>query len=390
MQIDAATYVAARAAGFAHREAEIVAYAAQYVDDATNAGVIHFRNSEYMYSRIASAHKMLDYNNLIELANHLVWIPFHFLPGNGGLGAGEEPQDGEDGKLICLPDSPVAREMLKATLTDKRSPRALHRLGVAMHVYADTFAHQGFVGAMHRANHAKNLRSHDAETDLRILKETLWDAALRLASNTKETMQILARALKRSLLEHKSPIAYVRDFLTSGPLGHAAARTYPDLPYLVWYYDDFNGSTVTRDNPQIYVHAINMMARALRAWREGDDSMTLEDHEGLCDGDIGVAERLFRRLTSASGEARHAEWLDAIARGEFHFGPQALGYIPHGADSWKHAALGTASSRSASVECDPYTPAFLNSDWKLFHDAIQVHRSQLVHDILPRFGICAA
>ncbi len=45
MDIDAhhaGTYVVARLAGISHREAEIIAHAAQYVDDATNEGVIHF------------------------------------------------------------------------------------------------------------------------------------------------------------------------------------------------------------------------------------------------------------------------------------------------------------------------------------------------------------
>ncbi len=43
MQIDGhhtATYVAARLAGMTDAQAQVVAYAAQYVDDATNEGVI--------------------------------------------------------------------------------------------------------------------------------------------------------------------------------------------------------------------------------------------------------------------------------------------------------------------------------------------------------------
>jgi len=47
MQIDGhhtLTYIAARLAGYTHNPASIIAYSAQYVDDATNAGVIHFDN----------------------------------------------------------------------------------------------------------------------------------------------------------------------------------------------------------------------------------------------------------------------------------------------------------------------------------------------------------
>ncbi|MDH3349420.1 MAG: hypothetical protein OEM02_15140 [Desulfobulbaceae bacterium] len=54
MQIDfhhAVTYVAARLAKFPVNDAKTISYSAQYVND------------KAMYSRINSAHKMLDYRN---------------------------------------------------------------------------------------------------------------------------------------------------------------------------------------------------------------------------------------------------------------------------------------------------------------------------------------
>jgi len=45
MQIDfhhTVTYVAARLAEFEHEEADIIAHAAQYVDDATSSGTVYF------------------------------------------------------------------------------------------------------------------------------------------------------------------------------------------------------------------------------------------------------------------------------------------------------------------------------------------------------------
>jgi hypothetical protein len=145
MQIDfhhATTYVAARLAGFPRDSADIIAHAAQYVDDCTSSGIINFDN-EALYSRISSAHKMLDPRNADDLANHLVWIPFHFLPGNDGLGEGQNPIGTFINKLICKPDSPIARQMVRQTILEQDRPYGLHRLGVAMHVYADTWAHQG-------------------------------------------------------------------------------------------------------------------------------------------------------------------------------------------------------------------------------------------------------
>ncbi len=47
MQIDGhhgLTYIAARLAGFTAYDAQVIAYSAQYVDDATNWGVLRFDN----------------------------------------------------------------------------------------------------------------------------------------------------------------------------------------------------------------------------------------------------------------------------------------------------------------------------------------------------------
>jgi hypothetical protein len=37
-----------------------------------------------------------------------------------------------------------------------------------------------------------------------------------------------------------------------------------------------------------------------------------------------------------------------------------------------------------------YRESFLISNWKLFHDALQLHHLTVAHDILPNYGICAA
>ena len=93
MQIDGhhtLTYVIARMVGWTHEEADIISYSAQYVDDATNSGIVEFDNGA-----ISSAHTMTAYDMKYYLdahENHLVWVPFHFLPGNDGLSAGKNPE----------------------------------------------------------------------------------------------------------------------------------------------------------------------------------------------------------------------------------------------------------------------------------------------------------
>ena len=154
MHIDvhhALTYALSRIAGFSHEEANVVATASQYVDDAKVSGIVHFDNGA-RYHRISSSHKASDASNLLNDSNYSVWLPFHFLPGNGGLPAGQNPDGQFIVKLVCRVDSPASREMVLAAREDRFKPRALHRLGIAVHVYADTWAHQGFAGVLHGVN----------------------------------------------------------------------------------------------------------------------------------------------------------------------------------------------------------------------------------------------
>jgi hypothetical protein len=86
------------------------------------------------------------------------------------------------------------------------------------------------------------------------------------------------------------------------------------------------------------------------------------------------------------GEKRHQNWLKAIKDGYFSFGAETVHYQARGRKSWKAEALGT----SHDIDVYDYTPLFLKSNWKLFHDAIQAHRFYVTHDLLPQYGICAA
>src|SRR5687768_16032028 len=148
MNIDfhhAATFVVARAAGFDEPQAELIAHSAQYVDDATNDGLVRFDNGA-MYSRCATAHKMLDYKNFAALAVQRVWVPFHFIP--GGATASDKFID----RLVCRPNSRVLQAIVRSAIADAEKPYGLHRLGITAHVFVDSWAHQGFAGVNHAVN----------------------------------------------------------------------------------------------------------------------------------------------------------------------------------------------------------------------------------------------
>ncbi|QOJ22313.1 MAG: hypothetical protein HRU78_00520 [Gammaproteobacteria bacterium] len=83
-------------------------------------------------------------------------------------------------------------------------------------------------------------------------------------------------------------------------------------------------------------------------------------------------------------------WLERIATGYFDFPPVNLTYSAKGPGSWKYEALGTLKVTDGKDEKFEIRSSFLTSNWKLFHDALQLHRFYVIHELLPRYGICAA
>ncbi|UTM60306.1 hypothetical protein L4174_019835 [Photobacterium sp. CCB-ST2H9] len=357
MQIDghhAMTYVVARYAGLNHHQASVVAYCAQYVDEATNENPIYFENGA-MFDRIVSAHKMLDYRNTVKLANHMVWIPFHFLPGNHGNEAGHPPEGRFINRLICMPDSPVARDMLRMVATHWHKPYALHMLGIAMHVYADTFAHQGFAGVVHDINRVESIESAQYMS--------------------------LAERIRNDVLRH--------GISSTSPLGHGAALSFPDRPYASWIYVNGTGETVVRDNTEIFVQAADAMCKAIQCYLAQDHAVKIDQQPGLTAQQRNLIESALRTFDDEDGERRHEQWLQHIATGDFGFAAEVLTFHKTGPESWKEKARGPAIVRDGKPYYK-YSESFFSSDWKFFHDALKTYRLELIRDVLPAYGICVA
>lgn len=340
MQIDfhhTVTYVAARMAGFTGNDAGIIAYAAQYVDDATSEGTISF-NNKARFTRISTAHKMLNLKNINYTDGLKVWQPFHFLAGNANKPWDKNPDGTFIDKLICHPNSPVALDMVDAALADRSKPYGLHRLGIAMHVYADTWAHQGFAGVRDEVN---NINDVQAPLD----------------------------ELESEFLERMAP-----------PVGHGQAGALPDMPFLKWSYANSYGNVVHRDNTEDFTVAANALCKVMQKYRNVPET-------GIDKDNLDRIRALFVEQTSTDGEERHDAWIKAIAGGTFAVGAgwmsETVSYEDDGPKSWKWQALGT----DENLESYPWKQAFATSNWKYFHDAVQAHRFAVMHDILPKYGI---
>lgn len=208
-------------AGMDEASAQTAAYASQYVDDSVDHSKIYlsrplsrpkyarYSSTELSFDPICTAHKGI---NMIRGMSHdaqvKVYIPFHFIPSEQYL-----CQDGYGYRTA--PGSSFARELLEWAVEPLRSEpteRALIKAGIAIHTFADTWAHQNFSG---------RYSQHDNSID------AIW-----IDSSGK--------------WERVAPIKVALGSLVPD-IGHIEAFKYPDLSYLKWKYTGPRGETV-RDN----------------------------------------------------------------------------------------------------------------------------------------------
>jgi hypothetical protein len=360
MQIDShyhATYVLARAAGLQPEVAQTIATCAQFVDDNVAQTSIELRDGSRVDAE-ATAHHPVDRANLESRDQRQVWVPFHFLPGNEG--------DSFTERLKCRKDSAIAREMVEHHLELADKPFAASLLGIAAHVYADTFSHYGFAGVSSRGNRVHN-DSFELSDDL--VPEIREYILAKQASFRRRQGAQLFENIKGWLGE-----------AASGALGHGGVATFPDRPYLAWSFeyeslDTVEGKRSRRDNRVTFVEGFarlhDMFTRF--AARRPD----------LCRGDareFGDIEAAVREVVAVQApcEGRVQAW-EAIAGSGRVFGgggesiPQYQGLLWN--DLWDElhgAGHGGAVSHHAV--------------WR-FYQAAAIHRTHVLRDLLPRHGL---
>lgn len=380
------TYLLARLSGFNPGEADIIARSCQYVDDATydDDYIIRFDNGA-MYKPVCSAHKALDYRNVEALDTHPVWLPYHFLPANVQTGPSNHPYSYAS-RFVCQPNSALAQEMVNECIRRRNEPNALHRLGITMHVYADTWAHRGFAGIAHEINQVEYLEHDD-------LHKSLKDKVIEYFG---------------TLFDHEQS-RFVDNVL---PLGHGPVLSYPDRPYLTWSYIDSFGKPIDRNNPLEYLDAANHMVIAMKRFRLNNPAA---DITGLEEEHRGQLLHLLQTIEDHSAEARHRRWLDLIHNGDFHYRldqhccpPEPDKNYEHGVyhvrddvqytllgeDSWDFQATEgfcflEANILKLTARKLKYQEKFLGCNWKQFHDALHDHQYFVKRSLFPRFGLCA-
>lgn len=340
------TYALARAAGIAPDRAGQIAVASQYVDDSKgmsielqDGGYLDYRPTAHGTSIALPEIKDTSLNKDIEDQRH-VWVPFHFLPGCEGASLGE--------KLICRMDSPVAQKMVDHHLSLAAEPYGILLMGVTAHVYADTFSHYGFSGITSVMNQIDS-----TSINLRVKDES---ALAYITGRAKDFWDKCAGKGAEALTK----------------LGHGAAATFPDRPFLSWDFNYTDGrQSGDRDNQSTFLlgceklHAMfEKLGVKVPSYKKGD-GRSFQSIAGTIKSILAV---------EGSMEERTAAWLDAARRGAI-FGPASGEDIP----AYDSSKFENDKEQLAQMTTDAIKGTFVY----VFMKAADIHRNYVLHELLP-------
>jgi|GEM_PF-3801788 len=269
------TFLAARAAGWSVADATTIANSAAFIDhysvtaaDAVGRVAESF-DVPFSPRFTFPAHDTDWFSSVWSMRQeNSTWTVFHFLPGNrptGFDGPKYRPVEVEDwgladtggresGEGLTRPHGGVARVLL-----ERLAPRCredVHLLGIAAHVFEDTWAHQNFSGRALQLN-----VKADNEDVQAIDRTTGQSRPLGLTLSSGPTQQA--------------------PYLGQGIPGHGRFGMAPDLAFLRWSYRPrWSGSSepLVRDNPSIFLDAWDHVAAMLWAVRTGHDLLDALDH----------------------------------------------------------------------------------------------------------------
>jgi hypothetical protein len=227
------TYLAARLAGFDSPDAQNIACAAQAADDFTCGEYGSCRTTSQLFQSIICPDWKGEDKDLLET----LWPQFHFLPAMEGGGL-------ED-KFKTAPRGPFFNNIeaeLSATFKVEKEilPKAfkLARIGIKMHVLADTYAHEGFSGLMSKKNIVSELKSKIGETEYKL-----------------------------SLKDHV-PTSFAKISSVSS-IGHGTAGEAPDISWIKYTCKTNSGLEIIRDNPIVFSRAFEKMVEILSSFSKG-------------------------------------------------------------------------------------------------------------------------
>lgn len=309
------TCIIALRAGFPFEDAHTISHACQYVDDNTDIRKIDQGKAEAYSNYISQT------SNITKPQKELMRIYpiFHFMPGTKAEIECDSAmrRDGKYHVLNTVPDNSNALTALKAAFETKN----LYRIGIASHMFADTFAHQNFVGYYESFNSMKGL---------------------------------LAKAIP--------------------DVGHADAKHEPDWPAHVWADNRLVSRNSKIYNKERFLNAAGRLFEEYRNYLHlGADPTKVKTNK----------ESLVTEIKKAIGDydKDNAECKNRIARYKTAIGDGALDYDE---DAWFESAAEKNGILPAFLPWTTYTwkANYQESHWYKFQEAIKAHQWFVQDNIL--------
>lgn len=269
------TYAAASLAGFSPEEAAKIAWAAQTVDECTESKLERYYEKLMYWDPVftceetketawTETHIMSDERDSALCRLRKIWMCFHFLPGNidGRQHYTASPElAGErnmrDFLCLCQTNSDLVREIAQRMVDEYRegeqAKELLIKIGMIMHVIADTWAHQHFVGT-------PNAKINDV-SDFRCIKPACEGIKGYNSSHTRSV-----------------GTTYSVFFLGHGRTGHN-----PDYGCLSYsYMAAWSGTRIVREGPDTFCEAFGQMVYVLKCIKDGT-TIGLDAQPGVAD-----------------------------------------------------------------------------------------------------------
>ena len=284
-----ATYCAAYIAGYSHEEALALCYSDQFVDCCTKtflksvSATVHAATSQ---SQAELVDTRADAVGLQDITR--IWSSFHFLPKDLFAEVRWATKTYKNKyRLICGPNGDLVKDTV-----DLAKGKSIQAAGIAMHVLADTWAHQNFAGT----------------------------PSLVINNTTNDFYEIMPDGETKKLTFKHSPGAAddiensVYNSTVFNPsetnilnLGHGHAGHLPDYSFIRYKYlpawDNYR--ECLKDNPSDYRHAFCQMIYAMKYLR--GENAVFEKNTYDEETAAPYIERIMTILTKRQGDAS-ADW----------------------------------------------------------------------------------
>lgn len=262
-----ATYCAAYLAGYSHAESMAVCYSAQLVDWCTRTLLKRLGAPASAATTQLQLELMDARTDLVGLQDITrIWASFHFLPRNlYAKKQGCSRRYRYKYRLICGPNGALVRDTVELA----RSAGTLQAAGLAMHVLADTWAHQYFAGTPSLVINNTNYHFFELLPDGDGWRERpvtfIHSPSKPDDPETGCYTASVYRSSENSIMN----------------LGHGRAGHLPDYSFIRYKYLPAWGeyNEIVKDNPSDYYHAFFQMVHALKYLRGACEAFETDTYD---------------------------------------------------------------------------------------------------------------